>query len=280
MLTEAEPCMVTKPSRFNTLFSDITADDRYYFLSSRTTGGGSAIHRVDMAPDDFSRAPNISAIEFSPTYLLADGTSRVTIRAHVTDAQGLDTISWVRLQPMVDGLENPEWLNSSPIAMSSAIRELYDDGTHGDEVAGDGVFTQDNIRAMMNSNFYDDLTSPRPIGIRVVAKDEDSNYVMADTVLYVAPVGAQTEFSVVVSPSTSDGGTVQGGGNYTLGQQVSLTAVPNPGFAFQGWMENDQIVSTDEIYTFMATVDRNLVAAFQRSGSSPGLMMLLLDDAE
>jgi len=262
--------------------SDITADDRYYFLGSRTRDGGSAIHRVDMEPDDFSQAPNISAIEFSPSYLLADETSTVTIRAHVSDAQGLDTISWVRLRAMVDGLEDPEWLVNRPIRGEGSASGLllYDDGTHGDEVAGDGIFTQDSIRAMLNSNFYDDLTSPRPIGIRVVAKDEDRNYVMADTVLYIAPVGARTEFTVSATSSPGIGGSVLGGENYTLGQQVSLTAVPNPGFVFQGWIENDQVVSTDETYTFMATQDRNLVAAFQRSGSSPGVMMLLLDDAE
>ncbi len=266
--------------RLTSNFSDITADDRYYFIAGPSTTLN-RIHRVDMAPDDFSQAPNISAIEFSPSYLLADGTSRVTIKAHVSDAQGLETISWVRLTSMVGGLERPEGLSYQPIAYSSGIRELYDDGVkYGDEVAGDGVFTQNDIRADLRSNFYDDFTSPKPIGIRIVAKDQDRNYVMVDTVLYVAPVGAQTEFTVLTAPSTSGGGTVQGEGKYTLGQQVKLTAVPSPGFAFKGWMENNQVVSTDETYTFTATKDRNLVANFQRSGSTPGVMMLLLDDAE
>ena len=63
---------------------------------------------------------------------------------------------------------------------------LYDDGTHGDRLAGDGIYTNDTIRARPTSNFYERFSLPKSLGIRIIARDQDYNYVMADTVLTVA----------------------------------------------------------------------------------------------
>ncbi|MBU4233343.1 MAG: hypothetical protein L6277_05235 [Desulfobacterales bacterium] len=163
------------------LISDITADDRYYFIGSKLDIG--RIHRIDMAPTNFSQAPNIAAINFTSNKLLNDGTTRTTVTATVSDAQGPATISWVRLKSMVDGLETPEWmLGGEPLAYDW---NLYDDGTHGDRVAGDGIYTNDTIRTKPTCNFYERFTLPKDVGVRIVARDENSNYVMADTSLTV-----------------------------------------------------------------------------------------------
>lgn len=173
--------------------SDITTDDRFYFVGSKCEGDVAKIHRIDMAPTDFSQAPNITSIEFTPSVLLNDGTSQVTVTAAVSDAQGLETISWVRMHSLVDGLEKPEWLINEPISYDWT---LYDDGTHGDQAAGDGIYTNDTIRAKLDSNFYQQFSLPKNLGIRIIARDENYNYVMADTVLKVANTLATNSSSI------------------------------------------------------------------------------------
>ncbi|MBU4232981.1 MAG: hypothetical protein KKD99_08815 [Proteobacteria bacterium] len=163
--------------------SDITADDRYYFMASKPDGDIARIHRVDMVPTNFSQTPNISAINFSAPRLVNDGTTRITVTAAVSDAQGLGTIDRVRLQYLVDGLEKPAWLVGDPVYYDFV---MYDDGTHGDLEAGDGIYTNNTIRTNPTSNFYEKYPLPRNIGIRIVARDLDRNYVLADTLLTVA----------------------------------------------------------------------------------------------
>lgn len=67
--------------------------------------------------------------------------------------------------------------------------------------------------------------------------------------------------------SGTTGGTATGGGTFTHGSPVTLTASPSQGYGFDGWYEGTpQVkVSSDEAYTFNATKDRILVAKFQRS---------------
>ena len=166
------------------LISDITADDRYYFIGSKLDIG--RIHRVDMAPTDFSQAPNITAINFTSNKLIHDGTSRTTVTAAVSDAQGLATITRVQLKTLVDGLETPEWMTGyEPLACDPWNWQLYDDGTHGDRVAGDGIYTNNTLRTNPACNFYERFTLPKDVGVRIVVQDEDNNYVMADTFLTV-----------------------------------------------------------------------------------------------
>ena len=180
--------------------SDITADDRYYFMASDCDYDTAKIYRIDMAPTDFTQTPNINAIDFTPEVLLNDGTSKVTVTAKISDPQGLDDISTVKMWVLVDGLEDPEWMNYSPISYSWT---LYDDGANGgDQVAGDGIFTNNTIKASLSSNFYEKFQLPGDIGIRIVAKDQDANYVLADTLLRVGPLFLSQE-NITLEPGGS-----------------------------------------------------------------------------
>ena len=68
------------------------------------------------------------------------------------------------------------------------------------------------------------------------------------------------EITATVTPSGA--GTVTGTGAYAYGTQCTLTANANEGYAFSNWMNNGEIVSTDAIYAFTVTGERNLVASF------------------
>lgn len=78
-----------------------------------------------------------------------------------------------------------------------------------------------------------------------------------------------TPVTYAVQASAGEGGTVTGAGIYAQGASVTVTAVPNSGYAFVKWMENGLDVSTDASYTFSAAGERNLVAVFERKTAEP-----------
>ena len=49
----------------------------------------------------------------------------------------------------------------------------------------------------------------------------------------------ETKYTVAVSASPTEGGTVSGGGQYTSGQQATLSAVANSGYKFSRWNDGD-----------------------------------------
>lgn len=61
------------------------------------------------------------------------------------------------------------------------------------------------------------------------------------------------------------GGTVSGGGTYTHGNSVSLTATPATGYSFAGWYEGANQTSPNISYTFTVTSNRTFVGRFQRN---------------
>ncbi|MBR4391102.1 MAG: T9SS type A sorting domain-containing protein [Bacteroidales bacterium] len=74
---------------------------------------------------------------------------------------------------------------------------------------------------------------------------------------------ASPEYSVTVSASPSEGGTVDGGGAYALGATCRVTAMPNEGYLFESWTEEGVVVSEEPDYSFEVQSDRELVAVFK-----------------
>lgn len=69
-------------------------------------------------------------------------------------------------------------------------------------------------------------------------------------------------YSVAVSASPAAGGSVSGGGAYSHGVSVTVSATANAGYTFVNWTEGSSEVSTSAAYTFSATGNRTLVAIF------------------
>ena len=69
-------------------------------------------------------------------------------------------------------------------------------------------------------------------------------------------------YSIGVTASPANTGTVSGGGTYTSGSNIILTASPLTGYAFNNWTENGTVVSTSANYALSATSNRTLVANF------------------
>jgi BarA-like signal transduction histidine kinase len=74
---------------------------------------------------------------------------------------------------------------------------------------------------------------------------------------------ALLEYAIIATANPPEGGSVFGAGPRTHGTEVSLAAVPNPGYTFTGWTESDQELSAETVLRFTATSARDLVARFE-----------------
>ena len=79
--------------------------------------------------------------------------------------------------------------------------------------------------------------------------------------------GCRVRAIVVVASNNNSFGTATGGGNFVLGQTVTVTATPNAGYAFDHWSEDGAAVSYDATYQFTFERSRSLVAHFVVPGS-------------
>lgn len=71
-----------------------------------------------------------------------------------------------------------------------------------------------------------------------------------------------SQVTVTASVDNPSFGYVSGGGTYSAGQNVILTAYPYPGYRFVRWLKNGMEVSRNSSYTVVASSDMSLVAEF------------------
>lgn len=69
-------------------------------------------------------------------------------------------------------------------------------------------------------------------------------------------------YNIRVSVDPAGGGVASGAGAYYEGDTATVTAQPSEKYDFAGWMENGQVVSESDSYSFVVTGPRNLTAAF------------------
>ena len=89
------------------------------------------------------------------------------------------------------------------------------------------------------------------------------------SVRLVHAIQSDTSCSIEAVPNPVESGTVTGAGNYSAGQNCTVTATPNEGYSFVNWTENGVVVSEEATYSFIVTGNRNLVANFILQGGAP-----------
>ena len=93
-----------------------------------------------------------------------------------------------------------------------------------------------------------------------------------DTTVYahwtenIRPAGVRI-YRIALHSNPAQGGSVTGGGMYSRGQSVTVTAAPAAGYHFISWMEDGAEVSSELEYTFIVAKDRTLTAVFERTDS-------------
>jgi len=133
------------------------------------------------------------------------------------------------------------------------------------EVAGDSVITWSITEGNLPDGLSlssDGIISGMPIKAGTyefsVKAENNAGSDIKNLSIFISTV--LTSWSVTSTAGT--GGSVSGGGTYNSGTQVTVTAVPDNGYTFEGWYENDVKISGEENYTFAVTSDRTLEARF------------------
>ena len=99
------------------------------------------------------------------------------------------------------------------------------------------------------------------LGSILYSRQQEYTFTVAQDRTLVAHF-APRSYTITAVASSSAGGSVSGGGTYPAESVVTVSAHANPGYRFNGWMENGEIVATANYYTFYARANRNLTATF------------------
>ena len=70
------------------------------------------------------------------------------------------------------------------------------------------------------------------------------------------------QYTIAVSSSDSTKGTVSGGGQFSAGDACTLVATPISPNVFDGWYENNELVSSLPSYTFNVEGNREIIGVF------------------
>jgi hypothetical protein len=161
-----------------------------YFAATREGGETDRIYSVTVKKQaDISWSFGIVDIYYDRLPLYVDDSMPLKLFAKIHHSGGLGEIYWVKMHALTAGreyfdwkLDYPDFNNTAPIHYDPG---LNDDGDFGDEEAGDGIFTNNTIRVRPDSGFYSEYGFPCYPGSRVVMRDMESNYFIADTWLKV-----------------------------------------------------------------------------------------------
>jgi hypothetical protein len=157
---------------------------RFYYMGSKPVSQTARIHQVDMTapPGGNGVAPLISSISFNKQQWAYEDTSPLTVTAQISDPKGRDNLQYVYMQVLVDGLEMPAWLTNGYKPITEA--QMFDSGSNG-------IFTCTSELYKISS-FYTHYRLPHEVGVRIIVKNKDANYMIADTTITITTHGAAT----------------------------------------------------------------------------------------
>ena len=171
------------------------------------------------------------------------------------------------------------FLNNSPVfalkssgvttplySISGTVKDNNNIGVQGIQIRylTTSVFTNQNGDYVINNI---------PQGLNITLTPYNTNYTFSPTNKTINNITQDTAnnnfvatplqtYTVSVSSNPTNGGMVNGGGNFPVNTQVTVTANANANYTFVNWTENGNIVSTSANYQFTLTQNRVLVAHF------------------
>ena len=98
-------------------------------------------------------------------------------------------------------------------------------------------------------------------GSTIVSTDAGYTFEATGNVTLVANFALKT-YTVSVIETPTGSGVLSGGGSYTHGANVTVSATANIGYTFDYWAEDGANISDNASYTFTATESRSLIANF------------------
>ena len=136
----------------------------------------------------------------------------------------------------------------------------------GSQITSKGNYITVYADALLNSTF----TGWYRNGVKV-SDNETYGFIALESQVLEAKFEDVLKAQFIINLTAETGGTISGDGVYNENENVTLIAKPNTDYIFNGWYENGaKINGAGEIYTFKATVNRNLEAHFVYSNSDNG----------
>ena len=86
--------------------------------------------------------------------------------------------------------------------------------------------------------------------------------ITVDSAHTFVPKFEKRTLTITLTSNYQSAGTYTGGGSVQYGNVVTLNATANPGYAFSGWYEGDNIISGNQSYSFNATKDTTITAEY------------------
>ncbi|MFZ4767291.1 MAG: InlB B-repeat-containing protein, partial [Roseimicrobium sp.] len=199
----------------------------------------------------------------------ADGTS-ITVEA--TPAPGYEFSKWKQGSSTVSNSASFTFNVSVDRTLTAIFTPVYVMTSTPSPAQGGEVEIDSPSYKPGDDGHVDAFPAP---GWEFVNWTENGTVVSTDPVYDVTNIQANHDFvanfaliggvSIATAAVPAAGGSTLGAGSYMPGQDVTVTAVPNEGYAFDKWTLNGATVSIEEEYTFIAAVNRSLIAHFVQS---------------
>lgn len=136
----------------------------------------------------------------------------------------------------------------------------------GGTVSGGGVFdynTQQSLKVDLADGYS--LESWLNASGEAVSRENPYTFTATADGNYTAKL-TQNAYKVTLSPFPTDGGTVEGAGDYHYNQEVNIEAKAATGYEFLDWHKDGKTLSLDNPYTFaMPLSPLNITARFGKS---------------
>ncbi|TVQ15246.1 MAG: M6 family metalloprotease domain-containing protein, partial [Bacteroidetes bacterium] len=134
---------------------------------------------------------------------------------------------------------------------------------HGGTVAGAGTWYEGHTATLTanaaNGFSFENWTEN---GTVVSSQSNYSFTVSADRHLVANFGSAAPVWHISLTANPTAGGSVNGAGNHTEGENITVIATSSTGYNFISWTENGSVVSTSASYSFVVEENRDLTANF------------------
>lgn len=153
------------------------------------------------------------------------------------------------------------WRRPLSEIMPSYVINIFENPTNGGVTTGSGSYLSGSSAT---------LTATANNGYTFSNWTENGNVVSSNNT-YIFTVSANRNlvaqftpitFTVTTSSNPTNAGTTLLGGSYISGSSATVIAIANNGYIFSNWTENGNIVSSNNIYAFTVSANRNLIAQF------------------
>ncbi len=241
-------------------YLQISSDGRK-ICSVKNFGNTSTLVMIELDPDNLRGAPDITNTVTTPGFVVQNNGTQATVTAQSTYS-GTPNSPFVFANLFLDGLPDPVFY--------SPVGTLFDDGTNGDAVAGNGIFTQSQFNfgypaSAFGSRVVRFVTENTISGLRhATMVDHEPFFVLAS-----APAGSAPSVTNVTPNPVAVGGTITiTGSNFGVTRAGNVVTVG--GYSCYVFAANGTGTElTVEVNGFLGNGSYPLVVSANGQSSSP-----------